>query len=166
MWTEGYVTGIDYTYGYHAELSPARLQFSLLTAGYDVSLPAAGAMSYLELGFGQGLSLTIHAAATGGRFWVGCIKRGKRNRHPLKGGARFLRKTGHVIARLRGLWDVFQRGATRLWFGAVHAVLKQKDEACFTELRRWAQCLRHPRFSSPVPYQTGFALPSNNLALC
>lgn len=69
MWTEGYVSGIDYSHGYYPELSPARLQLSALTAGYDVPESAPGALSYLELGFGQGLSANIHAAATGGRFW-------------------------------------------------------------------------------------------------
>lgn len=70
MWTEGYVSGIDYTYGYYPELSPARLQFSALSAGYDVSPSSSEALSYLELGFGQGLSLNIHAAATVGWFWA------------------------------------------------------------------------------------------------
>tara|TARA_E500000318_G_scaffold88124_1_gene85249 strand:- start:10681 stop:12207 length:1527 start_codon:yes stop_codon:yes gene_type:complete len=69
MWTEGYISGVDYTHGYYPELSPARLQFSALTEGYDVPEPASDALSYLELGFGQGLSVNIHAAATGGRFW-------------------------------------------------------------------------------------------------
>ncbi|MEP3113092.1 methyltransferase regulatory domain-containing protein [Nisaea sp.] len=68
MWTEGYVSGIDYTHGYYPELSPARLQLAALTAGYDVPECKPGALSYLELGFGQGLSVNIHAAATGGRF--------------------------------------------------------------------------------------------------
>lgn len=74
MWTEGYVSNIDYTHGYYSELSPGRLQFAALAAGYDV-LPheiasAPEALSYLELGFGQGLSVNIHAAATAGRFWA------------------------------------------------------------------------------------------------
>jgi SAM-dependent methyltransferase len=69
MWTEGYVSGIDYTHGYYPELSPARLQFSALSAGYDLPVSAGAPLSYLELGFGQGLSVNIHAAATGGRFW-------------------------------------------------------------------------------------------------
>lgn len=68
MWTEGYVSGIDYTHGYYPELSPARLQLSALTAGYDVPECTSGALSYLELGFGQGLSVNIHAAAMEGRF--------------------------------------------------------------------------------------------------
>lgn len=67
MWTEGYVSGIDYTHGYYAELSPLRLQQASLAKGFDVSV--SDNLSYLELGFGQGLSLNIHAAATSGTFW-------------------------------------------------------------------------------------------------
>lgn len=68
MWTEGYVSDIDYTHGYYPELSPARLKLAALIAGYDVPESLPGSLSYLELGFGQGLSVNIHAAATGGRF--------------------------------------------------------------------------------------------------
>ncbi|WP_193171945.1 class I SAM-dependent methyltransferase [Nisaea nitritireducens] len=70
MWTEGYVSGIDYTHGYYPELSPVRLQLSALTAGYDVFQSTPGSVNYLELGFGQGLSVNIHAAATAGKFWA------------------------------------------------------------------------------------------------
>ncbi len=70
MWTEGYISGIDYTHGYYPELAPARLQLSALTAGYDVPKSTSGQLNYLELGFGQGLSVNIHAAATGGQFWA------------------------------------------------------------------------------------------------
>ena len=71
MWTEGYVSGIDYTHGYYSELSPARLKFAALSAGYDVSASSPGKpFHYLELGYGQGLSVNIHAAATTGRLWA------------------------------------------------------------------------------------------------
>ena len=70
MWTEGYVAGVDYTHGYYPELSPDRLQLSTLIAGYDVPETSPESLSYLEMGFGQGLSVNIHAAATGGGFWA------------------------------------------------------------------------------------------------
>jgi SAM-dependent methyltransferase len=67
MWTEGYVSDIDYTHGYYAELSPHRLCLATLFQGVEARPPGGG--RYLELGFGQGLSLNIHAAANPGRFW-------------------------------------------------------------------------------------------------
>jgi len=60
-WTEGYITEIEYTRGYYRELSPNLQRFALLAAGY-AQPPEEGA--YLELGYGQGLALAIHAAAT------------------------------------------------------------------------------------------------------
>lgn len=67
MWTEGYVTEIDYTHGYYRELSPGLLRFACLVRG--LSLPDPQNMKYLELGFGQGLSVNIHAAACPGEYW-------------------------------------------------------------------------------------------------
>ena len=67
MWTEGYVSGIDYTHGYYPELSPARMRFAALCQAFDVSIPEN--LTYLELGFGQGLSANIHASTTSGTFW-------------------------------------------------------------------------------------------------
>jgi SAM-dependent methyltransferase len=66
-WTGGYVAEIDYTYGYYRELSPSLLQVACLSAG--LSPPAGARPAYLELGFGQGLSVNIHAAANEGNFW-------------------------------------------------------------------------------------------------
>jgi len=67
MWTEGYVTELDYTHGYYRELSPALLRFACLVRG--LALPERADLKYLELGFGQGLSLNIHAAACPGEYW-------------------------------------------------------------------------------------------------
>lgn len=58
-WTAGYVADIGYTYGYYAELNPLRARLALLNAG--LALPAQG--TACELGFGQGLSANLHAAA-------------------------------------------------------------------------------------------------------
>jgi SAM-dependent methyltransferase len=66
-WTAGYVTEIEYTYGYYRELCPGLLRLACLSAG--VALPNAKSLNYLELGYGQGLSLNIHAAANAGVFW-------------------------------------------------------------------------------------------------
>jgi SAM-dependent methyltransferase len=60
-WNAGYVTDIGYTFGYYSELNPLRARLPLLQAG--VHLPDIA--TACELGFGQGLSVNIHAAASG-----------------------------------------------------------------------------------------------------
>ncbi len=59
-WTAGYVADIGYTYGYYGELNPLRVKLAFLNAG--LACPEFG--TACELGFGQGLSTNIHAAAT------------------------------------------------------------------------------------------------------
>lgn len=59
-WTAGYVADIDYTYGYYTELNPLRARLAFLYAG--LVPPPVG--THCELGFGQGISVNIHAAAT------------------------------------------------------------------------------------------------------
>ncbi|MEA3643079.1 MAG: methyltransferase regulatory domain-containing protein [Lamprobacter sp.] len=59
-WTAGYVADIGYTYGYYTELNPARLALAFLNAGLAVPEIATAC----ELGFGQGLSANLHAAAS------------------------------------------------------------------------------------------------------
>jgi SAM-dependent methyltransferase len=66
-WTAGYVTEIEYTYGYYRELCPALLRLACLSAGF--APPAGKPLRYLELGYGLGLTLNIHAAAVAGEFW-------------------------------------------------------------------------------------------------
>ncbi|MDP1837827.1 MAG: class I SAM-dependent methyltransferase [Reyranella sp.] len=61
---DGYRTDIDYTYSYHSELNPLRLRLAFLSAG----LPAPAVGTACELGFGQGVSLAIHAAASAVRW--------------------------------------------------------------------------------------------------
>ncbi len=63
--TDGYVRGIDYTHGYCAELAPELIRLACAARG--VALPAVP-LRYLELAFGQGVSLNIHAAACAGEF--------------------------------------------------------------------------------------------------
>lgn len=66
-WTSGYLAEIDYTHGYYRELAPGLIDFALLLSGHEP--PSRGQTRYLELGYGQGLSANIHAAATDTEFW-------------------------------------------------------------------------------------------------
>lgn len=58
--TGGYVAGIDYTHGYYRELGPLHAAMALAHAG----VPMPSVATACELGFGQGLSTNIHAAAS------------------------------------------------------------------------------------------------------
>ena len=58
-WTGGYVADLNYTHGYYQELSPLRIAMAFASAGLQT--PASG--TACELGFGQGVSANIHAAA-------------------------------------------------------------------------------------------------------
>ncbi|MFO1161464.1 MAG: class I SAM-dependent methyltransferase [Reyranellaceae bacterium] len=66
-WTAGYITDVDYPYGYFPVLQPDLLKLACLSAG--IAVPAGDLQNYLEVGFGQGLSVNIHAAANPGVFW-------------------------------------------------------------------------------------------------
>ena len=59
-WSAGYVSELGYTYGYYEELSTGRVDFCLLNKG----LRPPNISHALELGFGQGVSINIHAAAS------------------------------------------------------------------------------------------------------
>lgn len=59
-WSAGYVSDIDYTFGYYRELNPAQVALAFLNAG--IAHPEIGVAC--ELGFGQGLSMNLHAAAS------------------------------------------------------------------------------------------------------
>jgi len=59
-WSDGYIAEIDYTFGYYQELNPVRVPLAFLQAGL-----IAPTINYAcELGFGQGVSANIHAAAS------------------------------------------------------------------------------------------------------
>ncbi|MFZ3177316.1 MAG: class I SAM-dependent methyltransferase [Methylovirgula sp.] len=64
---EGYSNEIDYTFGYYPWLSPAHLRLICLTQ--SISFPSHRPLRYLELGYGNGVSLNIHAAACPGEYW-------------------------------------------------------------------------------------------------
>jgi SAM-dependent methyltransferase len=68
VWSEGYVTETGYTYGYHRETSPVFQRFCLLLRGLAGDDPGEAA-SHCELGFGQGISININAAANPGRYF-------------------------------------------------------------------------------------------------
>lgn len=59
-WTAGYVADIGYTFGYYQELNPLRVKLAFFNAG--LTCPEFG--TACELGFGQGLSANLHAAAS------------------------------------------------------------------------------------------------------
>jgi len=59
-WTAGYVADIGYTFGYYQELNPLRVKLAFLNAG--LAVPEFG--SACELGYGQGMSANLHAAAS------------------------------------------------------------------------------------------------------
>ncbi|MBQ9273663.1 MAG: methyltransferase regulatory domain-containing protein [Succinivibrio sp.] len=71
-WNDGYITDIEYTYGYYTELNPVRATFAFLNKGLTPPqrLFAAPDATACELGFGQGMSVNIHAAA-GTLKWYG-----------------------------------------------------------------------------------------------
>ncbi len=59
-WSEGYISDIDYTYGYYEELNPNNIKVPFLISG----LEAPKFTTACELGFGQGVSINAHSAAS------------------------------------------------------------------------------------------------------
>ncbi len=64
---EGYVTATPYTHVYYPESAPSRLH--LATFNRSIPFPSSRPLRYLELGYGNGVSLNIHAAASPGEYW-------------------------------------------------------------------------------------------------
>ncbi len=64
-WSAGYVADIGYTFGYYQELNPIRLRLAFLNAG----LVFPECVNVCELGFGQGVSINIHAAASNQNYY-------------------------------------------------------------------------------------------------
>ena len=65
-WNAGYVADIGYTFGYYHELNPLRARLAFLNAG--LVPPQLGV--HCELGFGQGMSANIHAAAAASTWYA------------------------------------------------------------------------------------------------
>lgn len=69
QWTDGYVAEIDYTHGFYREMVPASLGLALTLSGFD-SPDLESSFKYCELGFGQGVTLNLLAAAhPRAEFW-------------------------------------------------------------------------------------------------
>ncbi|MEI1252210.1 class I SAM-dependent methyltransferase [Rhizobium aouanii] len=66
-WSYGYFTDLNYTHGYYPEMNPAMLRLACLCNAVEPQLPDAP--SYLELGFGQGVTINMLAAASSGTYW-------------------------------------------------------------------------------------------------
>jgi len=64
-WTSGYVAEIGYTFNYYQELNPLRARLAFLNAGL---LPPENGV-HCELGYGQGMSANIHAAASASTWY-------------------------------------------------------------------------------------------------
>ena len=64
-WSAGYITDIEYTFGYYAELNPLAVSFALLANGYE----PPSFQNACELGFGQGLSINFHSATSHCSWW-------------------------------------------------------------------------------------------------
>jgi SAM-dependent methyltransferase len=64
-WTSGYVADIGYTFGYYTELNPLRVPLAFLNTG----LMCPQIHTACELGYGQGLSANLHAAASNTQWW-------------------------------------------------------------------------------------------------
>lgn len=65
-WNEGYFTDVGYTYGYYREINPVFQRYCLLLRGLGGVESATP--YHCELGFGQGVSVNIHAAANPGHY--------------------------------------------------------------------------------------------------
>jgi len=57
-WNDGYVSEIEYTYGYYPELNPLQARLHLLHKGFKPPVIRTAC----ELGFGQGVSILTHSA--------------------------------------------------------------------------------------------------------
>ncbi|QXH62662.1 class I SAM-dependent methyltransferase [Pseudomonas azerbaijanorientalis] len=65
-WNEGYFTDEGYTYSYSREINPVFQRYCLLLRGFSSLETTDG--YHCELGFGQGVSINIHAAANPGSY--------------------------------------------------------------------------------------------------
>jgi len=61
-------TEVGYTHGYYSQQAPGLIDFAVLLSGHRPP-DRAGGMSYLELGYGQGVTANIHAAACPGAYY-------------------------------------------------------------------------------------------------
>lgn len=126
-WSLGYASDVSYVMGYYPEQSPNRIRFSLLMAGWDV--PEGD--NYLELGFGRGLSLNLHAASNPGEFWGNDfmpVHVAEARRLAAVSGARLLEDSFLDLGKRQGLPE-FQ-------FITAHGIYSWVDEERQGEIRR------------------------------
>ena len=64
---DGYITALPFPHEYRSESAPAHLQLAAFNQG--IPFPTSRPLRYLELGYGTGISLNIHAAASPGIYW-------------------------------------------------------------------------------------------------
>ena len=69
--TGGYVTDIPYLFRYHRELNPAIHALMIAAEGRTPGFQPHGALTYLELGCGFGLSTLVHAAGNPAGRYIG-----------------------------------------------------------------------------------------------
>jgi SAM-dependent methyltransferase len=62
-----YRTDLSYTHGYYYEQAPGLIDFAVLLSGHRPP-DRTGGLTYLELGYGQGVTANIHAAACPGVY--------------------------------------------------------------------------------------------------
>ena len=67
-WNEGYFTDSTYTFGYYRDINPTWQKFCLLANGFTADESDENS-AHCELGYGQGVSANIHAAATQGKYF-------------------------------------------------------------------------------------------------
>jgi SAM-dependent methyltransferase len=61
-WNEGYAADEGYTYGFYPQQSPEHLSYACVLNGVE-PVPMDRPFTYFELGFGQGLTITLLAAS-------------------------------------------------------------------------------------------------------
>ncbi|NNU36026.1 methyltransferase domain-containing protein [Rhizobium sophorae] len=66
-WSYGYFTDLNYSHGYYPEMNPTMLRLACLCQAVEPQLSEEPI--YLELGFGQGVSINMHAAGSVGSYW-------------------------------------------------------------------------------------------------
>lgn len=69
--TPNYVTDVDYPFNYYPNLNPLRLGFSLIRMGFDAPDFLSQQTTAMELGFGEGITLNVNAAANPMTTWYG-----------------------------------------------------------------------------------------------
>lgn len=93
-WNMGYDTDTNYNYGYFSQLNPHNLRFNFLSQG--LAFPELGPdTTACELGFGNGISVIMHASATPIKWYGNDFNPSQVNY------AKLLAEKGHIKVDLR-----------------------------------------------------------------